>query len=208
MGQKIPFGLYRLIHGQHHRHISVASPGLVPDRGHGIQPLCFAVLLAHRCNILSCQQLGLQLSEAIVCIGLKLSQRQRTRALIRIIYVIEAVLGRLYAADVQDTVVFLYFQQPAFHLPVGFVLFTGGQVAVNALCRHLRRGSAGEILCRPCHLIFQILTVCAVADAYRRRADDHGDQYHIGGGFPSQRSAYSVSFRHAVPSIPFFPCSP
>lgn len=58
MGQKIPFGLYRRIHGQHHRHISVASPGFVPDRGHGIQPLCFAVLPAHRCNILTCQQLA------------------------------------------------------------------------------------------------------------------------------------------------------
>ena len=91
------------------------------------------------------------------------------------------------------------------YVRVGVVLLAGGQIAVDALCRHLRRGSAGEILCRPCHLIFQILTVCAVADAYRRRADDHGNQYHIGGSFPSQRPAYSVSFRHAVPSIPLFP---
>lgn len=80
-----------------------------------------------------------------------------------------------------------------------------GQRCLLCLCRHLRRGSAGEILCRPCHLIFQILPICAVADAYRRRADDHGDPYHIGGGFPSQRPAYSVSFRRAVPSIPLFP---
>lgn len=94
------------------------------------------------------------------------------------------------------------------YVRVGVVLLAGGQIAVDALCRHLRRSSAGEILCRPCHLIFQILTVCAVADAYRRRADDHGDPYHIGAGFPSQRPAYSVSFRHAVPSIPLFPCNP
>lgn len=106
MGQKIPFGLYRRIHGQHHRHISVASPGLVPDRDHGIQPLCFAVLLAYRCNILPCQQLGIQLSEAIVCIGLKLSQRQRTRAPIRVVDVIKSILRRL---SIPTTGVFRFF---------------------------------------------------------------------------------------------------
>ena len=118
MGQKIPFGLYRRIHGQHHRHISVASPGLVPDRDHGIQPLCFAVLLAHRCNILPCQQLGIQLSEAIVCIGLKLSQRQRTRAPIRVVDVIKSILRRL---SIPTTGVFRFFPSccaldPAFPL--------------------------------------------------------------------------------------------
>lgn len=91
------------------------------------------------------------------------------------------------------------------YVRVGVVLLAGGQIAVDALCRHLRRGSAGEILCRPCHLIFQILTVCAVADAYRRRADDHGDPYHIGAGFPSQRPAYSVFFVMLCPRSRFSP---
>ena len=91
------------------------------------------------------------------------------------------------------------------YVRVGVVLLAGGQIAVDALCRHLRRSRAGQIFRSLRHLIFQILPICAVANAYRRRADDHGDQYHIGGGFPSQRPAYSVSFRHAVPSIPLFP---
>ena len=80
-----------------------------------------------------------------------------------------------------------------------------GQHRLLCLCRHLRRSRAGQIFRSLHHLIFQILPICAVADAYRRRAADHGDQYHIGGGFSSQRPAYSVSFRHAVPSIPLFP---